>query len=84
MPDTERMCYVGRAPCGCARVCVVDDPAYARKTALEVADAIAAGLTISRMPVEEARALITRCPHKEPKRRKKAAAQGALALGGAG
>ena len=61
---SEVMAYVGTAPCGCGSLFIVDDPAHTRDTAKEIGKAIRQGLTVARMPLEEARPLIQRCPHQ--------------------
>lgn len=60
--------YVGRAPCGCVRGLIVDDPDRKRDTSLEIGrwmrgDREAPPWTIERTTIEEARKLDLRCPH---------------------
>lgn len=71
MPESralsEGMAYVGRAPCGCVRGIIVDDPSNRSYIAKETGKWIRAGLVVERMPIEEARPLIKRCPHEQPR-----------------
>ena len=66
---SEIMAYVGKAPCGCGRLFIVDDPAHKRDTAKEIGKAIRQGLTVTHMPLEDARPLIQRCPHEQKETR---------------
>jgi hypothetical protein len=56
--------YIGVEPCRCCTAAVVDDPKHKKDVAEDVANFIRLGLTIERVPVEEARRrLAGRCPH---------------------
>lgn len=48
--------YIGIAPCGCARAIMHDGPSWKKDTAKDVSDWIKSGLTIERLPNEEAAA----------------------------
>ena len=62
MSDT--MAYIAREPeCGCVTVAMVDSEQAKRENARELAMCVRSGMTIERIPVEEARPLITSCPH---------------------
>jgi hypothetical protein len=58
---SEPMAYVGRAPCGCIRMAVVDDPQHKQRTAREIAKAIKAGETVERVTCEYVRTTSWRC-----------------------
>lgn len=60
--------YVGRAPCGCVQLLMVDMPDFRKDTAKSVAEAIREGLSIERITIEESRRLAKEitwdCQHK--------------------
>ena len=60
----ELMSYIGRKPCGCVVFATIDRPEYKKDIAREIGKCLRQGLTIERMPVEQARPLITKCHHK--------------------
>ena len=61
MPDS--MCYIGRKACGCVVCAAVDVPEHRKHTARYLAKWARDGLTIERMPIEEVRKRLMRCPH---------------------
>jgi hypothetical protein len=61
------MAYIGRAKCGCIRAAFMDEPAYAKDIAKEVASWIRSGLTVERIDVVQARAQLGGCSICEPK-----------------
>lgn len=68
MSDEITFSYVGRENCGCITFAMIDDPAYAKETAREVAKVIRSGRLITRMTTKEALAdplfFLGKCPHK--------------------
>jgi hypothetical protein len=50
-------CYVGHADCGCLVSVVVDDPEYKKDTAKSVAQFIRSGYAVTRITLEEFRAV---------------------------
>jgi hypothetical protein len=69
MEGARTHCYVGSLRCGCGVAICVDDPQYAKDTADDVGGMIARGLTVQRLPHEDAqRAFSAECsgyPHEE-------------------
>jgi hypothetical protein len=64
--DKPTECFVGKKSCGCVVwLCAVnEDPAWTAEQILEARDA---GLTIERMPTEQAKQAFCRdCPHEHP------------------
>lgn len=53
--DPEPMAYIGRAPCGCIRMAVVDDPNHKRDVAREIANAVKHGEAVERVTCEYVR-----------------------------
>ena len=62
MSDAMSMTYVGKAPCGCIRFAVVDNPEHLKENAKEIARAMRAGLTINRMVTDDVREAKWGCP----------------------
>lgn len=61
---TEAMAYIAREPeCGCVTVAMVDSDRAKKENARELARCVREGMSIERLPMEEARPLITSCPH---------------------
>ncbi len=66
--DANEPAYIGRAPCGCVRLAIVDTPAGRRDTAKELAAAVRDGYTIERTTVAAVRALPIEqwtCTHRQ-------------------
>jgi hypothetical protein len=78
----EHMAYIAKAPCGCLRMAVVDDPAHKQRTAREVAKAVKNGEAVERVTCEHVRTTPWRCadhPNEAAFRAaKKSATRGAL------
>jgi hypothetical protein len=58
---TERMAYVARCECGHIVAAAMDEPAYRKDNAKEVARWMRDGLTIERMDVEAVRVYLHEC-----------------------
>lgn len=57
--------YMGRETCGCVTCVTVDNPEYKKYVAKDLSDWIRQGLSVERVPIEEARQAITfDCPHQ--------------------
>ena len=57
----ERMAYVGRCECGHIVAAAMDEPAYRKDNAMEIARWMRSGLTIERMDVDEVRTYLHSC-----------------------
>lgn len=56
--------YICREPeCGCATIALVDSERAKKENAREMASAVRRGMSVERLPMEEARAQIKQCPH---------------------
>lgn len=56
--------YIGREPeCGCATCATVDDGEHPAQVAKDIAQWVRWGLTVERVTVEAARAVLAACPH---------------------
>lgn len=57
------MAYIGRKACGCCVAAAVDKPEHRKDTAKHVAQWVRSGLTIERVPVDDARKALKKCEH---------------------
>lgn len=74
----DSMAYIGRAPCGCLRLAMVDKPSRSPLIAREVARAIRDGLTVERVTCEFVRTTPWTVPGCTEHARPRAATQAAL------
>lgn len=60
--ETERMTYLGVAPCGCIRMAIADDPDIRKTVAQSIGEAVMGGLTVERVPSHTLRERTWRVP----------------------
>jgi len=57
--------YIGREEnCGCVTCVTLDVPDHKTDVAKDIARWIRQGMTVERVPVEDARSAFTSCPHR--------------------
>lgn len=69
----NKMCYVGKAPCGCYLYASVIDPQLRAETASDLAKMIRRGWTVEQKTVQWVRdgGLNFNCPHRPQKRKRR-------------
>ena len=66
MTTEQVYAYIARTSgCGCVTAICVDEPAYKRSTAQDIAAWIRDGRSVERVLLAEGQALLHTCPHKK-------------------
>ena len=62
----DQMAYIGRKACGCVVAACMDDKDHPKYTAEDLAEFVMSGYTIERVPIEQARQMLTGCKCVNP------------------